>query len=456
MNQESVLIVRKEDESFSYVRTRTGEHGFVKSKYLCALESGVQEGVILDWDSEKRYFDFPILISKTSANIKNSSHTLLAIGADHFRKPLQKKPVIPSKEEETSFIVSGDKVKILGRQLEYRLVSTTDDRRGYVPSSCIFELATVEHERTTSTKPNEVSKPSCGEESGLKSGEAVAVLNINESLGSARVCTLSGIVHIIDKTLLRCNRTLCDPGPKLESSSFPNNWSRMPEDADIHRVLVSHDSVEHHEMRAVFSKTARQFSILNIFRVQNKALWASFLQKRRAMGESANEMWLLHGTNAEAAAKIGEKGFVKTPVRANSFGHGVYFSNNASYSAQERFCPAQNRVRSMVLARVLVGTYCLGLPGDVMPTRASADGCSFERCDSTVDDEECPSIFATFEEGQQYPEYLVTFTDGSIAGVLGEGSGVGRVQESILNPEHADGSITGVSLLIQSGIKIEP
>ncbi len=53
-NQDSVFIVRKENEDFSYVRTRTGEYGFIQTKYLCPLESGFQEGIILDWSLNKR------------------------------------------------------------------------------------------------------------------------------------------------------------------------------------------------------------------------------------------------------------------------------------------------------------------------------------------------------------------------------------------------------------------
>jgi hypothetical protein len=55
-NQESVFILGKEDENFSYVRTLSGENGFVQSKYLCPLESGEQEGIVYDWDLNKRFF----------------------------------------------------------------------------------------------------------------------------------------------------------------------------------------------------------------------------------------------------------------------------------------------------------------------------------------------------------------------------------------------------------------
>ncbi len=64
----------------------------------------------------------------------------------------------------------------------------------------------------------------------------------------------------------------------------------------------------------------------------------------------------------------------------------------------------------MFLVRVLVGDYCRGAASDRLPAQPRPGAaCAEDVCESTVNDEARPTIFVTYKDDQQYPEYLVTF-----------------------------------------------
>ena len=87
------------------------------------------------------------------------------------------------------------------------------------------------------------------------------------------------------------------------------------------------------------------------------------------------------------------------------YGRGVYFARDASYSV--RFAPGGAGGRYMYLARVLVGEYCAGNSGMILPPpkNASRPEILYE---SVVDNPGNPSIFVVFFDNQCYPEYLIT------------------------------------------------
>ena len=152
-----------------------------------------------------------------------------------------------------------------------------------------------------------------------------------------------------------------------------------------------------------------------ILRVQNKPMWDRFLARRTSMSslsKGPNEKWLFHGTAAAAADSIRNKGFLRGFNEANAFVEGAYFSLDASYCAQENYSPTDRKTgeKCLIAARVLVGDYCLGSPGNVVPSRprpgAMDEG---DLCDSTVDNVACPTIFVTYEPDQEYPENIVFF-----------------------------------------------
>ena len=88
------------------------------------------------------------------------------------------------------------------------------------------------------------------------------------------------------------------------------------------------------------------------------------------------------------------------------YGRGAYFARDASYSL--RYAGTGSGGRFMYLARVLVGKYCRGNPGMIvpLPKDPSRPEILYE---SVVDNLANRSIFVVFSDAQCYPEYLITF-----------------------------------------------
>lgn len=129
------------------------------------------------------------------------------------------------------------------------------------------------------------------------------------------------------------------------------------------------------------------------------------------LGELLAERVLWHGTSWVNVPKILRQGFNRSFAGRHGtlLGVATYFSIDPAYS--HRFCDrrggGQDGTKAMLLARVLVGSYCKGTSSDVEPPVRDAE--TGERFDSTVDNEEKPGIFAVFRDFQAVPLYLVEF-----------------------------------------------
>ena len=89
------------------------------------------------------------------------------------------------------------------------------------------------------------------------------------------------------------------------------------------------------------------------------------------------------------------------------FGQGVYFANDASYSARDWLSqPDESKRKKMYLAHVITGHYCAGTKGmSCLPERMP--GVNF---DSAVNDVSNPLEFVIFHDTQAYPMYCIEFT----------------------------------------------
>lgn len=103
---------------------------------------------------------------------------------------------------------------------------------------------------------------------------------------------------------------------------------------------------------------------------------------------------------------------------------GSYFARDAKYS---NHFTSESDVKSMFLARLLVGEYTEGSPDYVRPPHKDKGGMSL--FDSCVDNVANPSIYVIFERQQIYPEYLLQYqlpktgTGGAAAPVAVGGGG---------------------------------
>ncbi|KAK5876347.1 hypothetical protein CesoFtcFv8_025712 [Champsocephalus esox] len=155
----------------------------------------------------------------------------------------------------------------------------------------------------------------------------------------------------------------------------------------------------------------RGFDIVEIERIQNKALWEAFQLKNKQMKDSNNghtvtEKKLFHGTKSEYVAVICHKNFDwrVCGVNGTAFGQGSYFARDAKYSHSYT---EDSHVKSMFVSRVLVGDYTRGSSSYRKPP--SKDRGVINLYDSCVDDEIKPSIFVVFDSNQIYPEYLLQY-----------------------------------------------
>ena len=92
------------------------------------------------------------------------------------------------------------------------------------------------------------------------------------------------------------------------------------------------------------------------------------------------------------------------------YGNGVYFARDASYSSHSVYSPPNtNGYKYMYCARVLTGEYTEGRHGLLVPPPKDPNDHNI-LFDSVVDHLQSPSIFVTFSDSSNYPEYLIVFS----------------------------------------------
>jgi poly [ADP-ribose] polymerase 10/14/15 len=157
-------------------------------------------------------------------------------------------------------------------------------------------------------------------------------------------------------------------------------------------------------------------NVISIARIQNKSMWQSYAVKKEGMVSVQKipepEMkWLFHGTSGVAVNPIIQQGFNRgfSGKNAALHGKGVYFAKYAGYSADPEFSPPdEHGVQSIFLCRILVGHACKGTEDAVVP--AFKDAAKNILFDSTTDKAgDDATIFVTYHDAQQYPEYLIKF-----------------------------------------------
>ena len=91
------------------------------------------------------------------------------------------------------------------------------------------------------------------------------------------------------------------------------------------------------------------------------------------------------------------------------YGKGVYFARDASYSDKYAIPNAQG-YRRMYFTRVLCGEYTTGHNRMIIPPPKNPQLDQNVPFDSTVDDSSNPSIFVVYNDSQNYPAYLITYS----------------------------------------------
>jgi len=202
----------------------------------------------------------------------------------------------------------------------------------------------------------------------------------------------------------------------LSALEPPVGWGKVRDAMVAERFELRPDSSEFRDISAFFKRTLHSSTVVvKVQRIQNMAMWQSYAMQRQIMAardkkkaEEAEKRWLFHGTAADTVPKIIQQGFNRGFAGKNAvvYGRGVYFAKNASYSASTTYSPPDSKgVQSMFLVRVLTGFTCKGVNNQPIPDmRDASRNIPF---DTTTNADK--SIFVTYHDSQQYPEYLVQF-----------------------------------------------
>ncbi|XP_076818204.1 uncharacterized protein LOC143463489 isoform X2 [Clavelina lepadiformis] len=205
---------------------------------------------------------------------------------------------------------------------------------------------------------------------------------------------------------------------KSERKEYPSYWSEM-KDKSVLVENISVNSAEYVKVQQQFLNSAigKIRDIKQIERIQNPTLYDQFLAQKnrvecrmRKLG-SRDQVTreLFHGTCREVCENIFKHGFDRSHAgkHATAYGRGVYFATTSEYShgyTTPNFC----NKRTMFLADVITGQYCLG--GSQLVTPPTIPGSNNDPYDSTVNNTSTPSMFVVFKDASVYPLYLITYT----------------------------------------------
>ncbi|XP_074907899.1 protein mono-ADP-ribosyltransferase PARP12-like isoform X1 [Buteo buteo] len=187
----------------------------------------------------------------------------------------------------------------------------------------------------------------------------------------------------------------------------------------IQLIELDSSSEEYKKVKVDFQRTMPKTVIKRIHRVQNPSLWELYQWQKEQMqksngGKAVDERFLFHGTSKKYIDAICQQNFDWRicGIHGTVYGKGSYFARDASYS--DCYCREDPYIKTMFLARVLVGEFTLGNSSYVRPPLK--DNQNFY--DSCVNNSSNPSIFVIFEKQQIYPEYLIEYTDQALAKML--------------------------------------
>ncbi|KAM5191355.1 protein mono-ADP-ribosyltransferase PARP14-like [Mantella aurantiaca] len=198
-------------------------------------------------------------------------------------------------------------------------------------------------------------------------------------------------------------------------TNLPMHWDNM-NGLLLMVVDLDHNSEEYNNVKANFSKTVQR-PIVKIERIQNKYQYTAYAKRKEYMIEKngpdgVNERNLFHGTAPQNCQSINYSGFNRSFAgqHAASFGNGVYFAVDASYSATPLYSPPDSNTgeRFMYQVKVLAGRHTKGQRGMRTPPCRQAND-QFDVYDSLTDKPDNPTMFVAFHDDQAYPEYRIIF-----------------------------------------------
>ena len=232
----------------------------------------------------------------------------------------------------------------------------------------------------------------------------------------------------------------CDQLPKVTPENFPLEWeSQESEQCKLFHVT---GLTEFDRIRRRVESSLPNAQITKLQRVQNKWLWARYLQEKTRLHEKnagkVNELELFHGSRSTCAETIcaSEVGFDMRYSREGMWGQANYFAVKAEYSDTYAYRDDQSGLKELILAKVLAGDSYECLPDKSLkfpPEKPAAGDSQLKqvRYDSVSGTTHGSKVYMTYSNEKAYPAYIITYTiDTSLASITGRPTWVRRPQPS--------------------------
>ncbi|XP_068231657.1 protein mono-ADP-ribosyltransferase PARP12-like [Palaemon carinicauda] len=238
--------------------------------------------------------------------------------------------------------------------------------------------------------------------------------------------TVGNYAYTIDvNTMVQENKTL---GTRREIRRRPV-YNRVKKNKDLYfnqfftaedngalRQSVPDGSPEFLLIKRLMNASMNQVCVLSVERIINPHQWKAYQNKKHQMKLSfhdnqslINEQYLFHGTKHRAVDEICKFNFdwrLHGSNVGNVYGHGVYFSNDASLSNSYSETDSSG-VKVMFIALVLVGSMAVGDGSMKFPPKREKD----VWFDTTCDREHNARIFVKYNRDEYYPAYIAHFRD---------------------------------------------
>ena len=152
-----------------------------------------------------------------------------------------------------------------------------------------------------------------------------------------------------------------------------------------------------------------------IYKIKHEGRAAAHEFKRKqilkSLGDDVSklhEIGLYHGTQLETLPMILHQGFLRQFVSRAVYGKGTYFARDAAYSCNPTYAkPDKNGLQHLLFCNVICGEFVKG--EHTMKVPPIKKGKEYMPYETTVDDEQNPSIFVTYQDDQALPIYLISF-----------------------------------------------
>ena len=241
-------------------------------------------------------------------------------------------------------------------------------------------------------------------------------ITVKGELKAGRTVILTGEVFQLSK-ITKLLGVLMAQQP--EEFKAPAKWAPM--DGSFQLITLHPDEQEWEQVYQKFESTMGWTTIKSIKRIQNRKFWRDYnhekkdiseARKRAGLNEEIKEQLLWHGTRATDPSTIyqdEEESFDLVYANDGMWGRGLYFAENASYSAAYAYNSPQN-TKIFILARVMIGDSITLEPDNTLrkaPLRQ--DTMSQIKYESVKGHSYGSEIYVLYHMRRAYPEYLIEF-----------------------------------------------